>query len=95
MTLTLPNELVADAESSHQIEPSVDGLRKLYVIPRTNFNYSQLTVDLHTAIELRNINIVIDSEDFYHQNIKTQKKPMNLYQKTSIMVVRTLILDLC
>lgn len=76
--ITLPNELVADAESSHQIEPSVDGLRKLYVIPRTNFNYNQLTVDLHTAIELRNINIVIDSEDFYQQNIKTQEEAYEL-----------------
>ena len=53
--ITLPNELFADAESSHQTEPSFDGLRKLYLIPRNNFDYNQLTIDLRTAIELTNI----------------------------------------
>ena len=70
--------LQANIESSHEIEPSIDGARKLYVCPKTNFDFNQGAVDLHTTIKLRNFNIIIDSEDFYPQSIQNDEEAYEL-----------------
>ena len=70
--------LTADIEKSHEIEPTIDGVRKLFIIPRTDFNFSQTAVDLFTTIKLTKFNIVIDSEDFYLQDILNDEEAYEL-----------------
>ena len=50
----------------------------MYVIPRINFYFDRTTVDLHFTISLSNTNIVIDSEDFYSEDINDDEEAYKL-----------------
>ena len=73
-----PGEIDRNTKSSIEVEPGLDAVLKLYVIHRENFNFDQTTVDLHSTITPKNINIVIDSEDFNSEDINNDEEAYKL-----------------
>ena len=71
-------------------KPGLDGARKLYIIPKTNFNYNTTSPDLHTTISLRAVNIVIDSEDFFSENIQNDVEAYEIISENFNMAGRDL-----
>jgi hypothetical protein len=71
-----------DGPFDRQITPSLPGVKKMYVmaVPVANWN-NQTHSDTTSNINIRDINITIDSEDFYAQNIKTNHEAYNMLQE--------------
>ena len=65
-----------------QITPSLPGVKRMYVmaVPTDNWN-NQTHSDTNSNIQIRDINITIDSEDFYSQNIRTNHEAYNMLQE--------------
>ena len=84
------NEFAANTEASIEVEPGLDGARKLYVIPKTNFNYNTTSPDPNTTISLRAVNIVIDSEDFFSESIQNDVEAYEIISENFSMARRNL-----
>lgn len=72
--------LTANNEFSSELEASIDGIRKIYLFPRTNTTFDDTHLDHLSTIKLDSLNWVIDSEDFYSEDLKTDEM---LYEVTS------------
>ena len=65
-------------ESDQEIEPSINGVKKLYCFARARFDANQEGIETISNIQLKNFNIVIDSEDFYSQNVQSDEEAYQL-----------------
>jgi hypothetical protein len=65
-----------------QITPSLPGVKKMYVmaVPIARWN-NQTHSDTTSNIRIRDINITIDSEDFYSQNIRNDHEAYDMLQE--------------
>ena len=69
---------VANHESDQEIEPTINGVKRLFCFPRNRFDADQTAIETISDIQLNNFNIVIDSEDFYPQNVQSDEEAYQL-----------------
>ena len=71
-----------DGPFDRQITPSLPGVKKMYVmaVPAARWN-NQTHSDTTSDIQIRDINITIDSEDFYAQNIRNDHEAYDMLQE--------------